>query len=250
MNLYFDGDLKLHLPEVTGKVKLDKDTPSHRYLNSKFYLRETSDHTGCWKAICLWLGKRVGPEPVVVDAMCGMGLGSKILKKYLKPETLICNDLSTECCDIIRENIPTAEVWNENIFEVPRIIQEKRERVNLVCVDFNTFSLKSVEWVRVLTELAGVTDWLAFADTAIYGFSRFPKNFDVYGVTDEKQYYRKLAGTISKEHYLQVVSSHHNAAIVLLGRRKTIKMVDLPGFDLGLTLGRTIFTVGSEGSGG
>jgi len=179
-----------------------------------------------------------------------MGLGSKIMEKYLEPKTLICNDLSPECCDIIRANISKAEVWNENIFEVPRLILDKLSRVSLICVDFNTFSLKSGEWVRVLTELAKVTDWLAFADTACYGFSRFPKNFDVYGVTDEQQYYRKLAATISKEHYLQAVSSHHNAAIVLLGKRKTIKTAKLSGFDLGLTVGRTIFTAGFEGSGG
>ena len=243
MDLFFDNDLKLRLPKVTGKVKLDKTTPSYKYLSNKFYLRETSNHSGCWKAICLWLKDKAGEMPVVVDAMCGMGLGSKIMEKYLEPQTLICNDLSPECCDIIRENLPKAEVWNENIFDVPSLLR-KRGRVSLVAVDFNTYSLKSVDWVGVLQGLAEETDWLAFADTAIYGFSRFSKNFAVYGVVDADQYYRKLARTISGFHYLQAVSSHHNAAIVLLGRRKTIRVANLKGFDLGLTVGRTVFTAG------
>ena len=243
MDLFFDDDLKLRLPKVTGKVKLDKSTPSYKCHSNKFYLRDISTHPGCGNAICLWLKDKAGEMPVVVDAMCGMGLGSKIMEKYLEPQTLICNDLSPECCDIIRENLPKAEVWNENIFDVPSLLR-KRGRVSLVAVDFNTFSLKSVDWVGVLQGLAEETDWLAFADTAIYGFSRFSKNFAVYGVVDADQYYRKLARTISGFHYLQAVSSHHNAAIVLLGRRKTIRVANLKGFDLGLTVGRTVFTAG------
>jgi hypothetical protein len=211
MKVHYDSDLVLVIPEKEKEQKkIDNTISSLNLLNNNFYFRETFLNTNCMKEACIFLNAFKFSYDRIWDAMCGVGLGSAIIKKYLNPNLLYCSDIDPECIQITKQNI-SCKVEVKDIFEA---IKENL-RWDLVLVDFNNFTMRNKIWVELLKEISKQTSILMFSDSACFGFNRFPKNLTCYEVDNEMGYYIKLSNMLNKNLY--GVFNHRNTAVVLIG---------------------------------
>jgi hypothetical protein len=215
-----DGNLDLFLPETDKNSEgFNIETPITEVLKNKFFFKEILKNSGCLKSTLRYLIDKQEKWDRVGDAMAGVGFGGKILQKYLNPKKLYLNDLDERCCSILRSNFRNSIITQQDALNLDW------PGMNLVNVDFNTFSIKRIpQWEGLFAQLAKLTDWITFTDTACFGF-KFKKNFLTYGVGNADEYYQKLTETLFplREFILCSVSKQFNSAVICLGKSGLVK---------------------------
>lgn len=210
MILVLDQDVRIELP--TGGYEgnhICDSAPSAGLMRNPYYRREVIRNTYTYKRAF----KRIGGAFSVWDGMCGIGAGSAMAWKYLKPKEMMCSDIDPESIRISRSHLP----------DTVTIIEANANNVvgdfDVIVLDFNTFTLNRTEWLPLLKKAWGMTEWLLLTDSACFGFRRNARNLASYGVESPHEYYRRLADTIGGLCRVGFVLDHGNSAVVALNRR-------------------------------
>lgn len=169
--------------------------------------------------------------PLVVEGMAGCGFSAAVMINRYPRASLVLNDYSEECCQVLRLNYPGSAVSCCDVrgWQPPDC--------DLAFLDFNSFSLlKWRPWGEALLACNRVSRYLLLTDSASFGF-RFG-NLPRYGVHNPEDYYFRLQeelGLPGKS--LRAVSIFGNAALVLFGPIRSGQSVEFVG-DSDLTVSR------------
>ena len=215
MKIIYDDDLILDLPTANDNedhTNFSSGSFIGDFLDNPFYFREVFAHTLALRETLCCVRNDIFVEKAW-DAMCGVGLGSSVLVKYLSPKYLRCSDISPESATLLKTRNFQADVRTMDIWEGAGA----DDYWDLIFVDFNNFTLTQLKWLQLLKSLITKTSMLIFSDSACFGFHRFPKNLKCYRVDNPQQYYFQLSEVLGG--YLRAVVDHYNSAVVAVGAR-------------------------------
>lgn len=217
MKIIFDTDLKLELNNFSNtKEKIKNITSGKELLNNAFYRKEVFNHTATLKEACIDISKYDNINKVW-DSMCGMGIGSSMLLRYLDPLYLECTDIDKNGLSYAKNLLSNGKIYAADIFEKVK----KDKKWDLVFIDFNNFTLKKSDiWMPVLKRIVENTNWLLLTDSACFGYNKFPKNLKGYGVNYPEDYYKLVKDKIMKELYTFGAYDYGNSSILVLSKKK------------------------------
>ena len=206
----FDG-MTLQIPKTNGNRSINSTTPQVDFLRS--HKLDIQAEVGAIRAMCEYLNDRAKIRSTW-DLMAGCGFSSRVFEKYLKPKTMLMNDIDPQCVDILLANFTARgqRILDANVFDFPF---GNRSPAHFAFIDFNVFTIRRIDdWNGVFTRLKN--QFVAITDSACYGF-RFG-NLDRYGARSDMDYYDAL-DKLMRDRYDYAVESifpFGNACLVLM----------------------------------